>query len=140
MMPAIRFTVRYRLLEYVQLVSAHMQAELARRKRAEGKQLKGGERRLLQALLWLICPLMFFYKTLKVGACSFVIDEAGLVRACSGGQIKLPWSQVAAVYEYPAGYLVLECDGAMLVPFRALSPQQRVDLAALIQPYRGALV
>jgi hypothetical protein len=128
----ISFHVRYGLWEYMRLASAHVMAELARRKQAEGKPLRRTSRWTLHALLWLVCPPIFLFKSLRVGACDFTIDKDGLVRRSKSGEIVVPWADVVAVHRYPDGYLIAKENGAMPIPFRVLSARQRRDLKALL--------
>lgn len=130
--PFITFEVRYRLREYLSLVSAHAQSELARRRHADGKPLRKRDLLGLRLSLWLLAPPIFAFKTSRLGACRFSIDRDGIVRGSKMGEMVMAWSDVRAVHEYPTGYLIAKDKGALPVPYRVLNAQQRRLLQSFI--------
>ena len=128
----LRFHVNYRLGEYFSLVSSHVISELTRRKIEQGKKISLLDVFILRSCLCLFIPPIFLFKVLKVGSCDFNFDEAGIVRSSKGGDLVVPWSEVVAVHEYSAGYLFAQDDGAMPVPLRVLTDEQRSLLKSYI--------
>lgn len=62
---ALNFRVRYRLGEYFSLVTAHVIADLTRRKAAQGKQVEWMDVLILRTTLCLFIPPIFLFKTLQ---------------------------------------------------------------------------
>lgn len=130
----IEFKVTYRLSEYLHIVRARAFAL------SELKETLGATRLAYGAILTVAWVALFFYKSWRVGTCSFAIDEAGISRRSKSGLIFVSWSEVSAVREYEVGYLVEKGEGAMPVPFRVLSVSQRKLLSALVAPHLQAPV
>lgn len=122
----IEFSVTYRLREYLDFVTEHsFDTEEALR------STRGLKRHLIKMAQRAIATIGFFYKMSRVGPCHFVIDVAGLNRRSKNGEGSVPWSRVKAVHTYTRGFLVELESGAMPIPFRVLSDQQRESFCAL---------
>ncbi|MFC0167332.1 YcxB family protein [Pseudoduganella danionis] len=137
---SLRFHVSYRLGEYLGIVTSHVIAELTRRKIEQGKKISLLDILVLRSCLLLVIPPIFMFKVLKVGACDFHFDDAGITRRSKGGELVVPWAEVIAIHTYPVGYLFAQSDGAMPVPFRVLSDEQHALLKNYIvrhQPSGG---
>jgi hypothetical protein len=132
----ISFHVRYRLGEYLSLVTAHVIAELRRRKSEQGKMLRWYDLPILKGTLYLVVPPIFLFKVLQVGACDFKFDDTGIVRNSKSGEVVVPWSKVETIHEYPAGYLFAKGNGAMPVPLRVLTDEQLLQLQRYIAQHR----
>ena len=130
----IEFSVKYRLSEYLRIVQAHVLAT------AIPKDMGRFQRALHLGLLSVVATPVFFYKSWRVGVCSFKIDSAGITRHSKGGTLTVAWSEVVAIHRYDPGYLVAKDKGAMPIPFRVLSPEQLSGLSAWFAPHlpRGA--
>lgn len=133
---AIEFHVSYRLAEYLAIVAAHSIADFARIKAGQGKTLSRLDAWTLRGCVYLFAPPIFLFKVLRVGACNFRIDSAGIVRSSKSGVVTVPWSDLVAIHEYPAGYLFAKKTGAMPVPYRVLTDAQRLALDHFIAIYR----
>lgn len=133
---ALNFRVRYRLGEYFSLVTSHVIADLARRKTAQGKQVGWMDVLILRTTLCLFIPPIFLFKTLQVGPCEFRVDDAGIVRKSKVGELVVPWSEIVAIHEYPAGYLFAKDNGAMPVPLRVLTTDQLIQLKHYVALHR----
>ncbi|MYN43537.1 hypothetical protein GTP23_00465 [Pseudoduganella sp. FT93W] len=129
---ALRLHVRYRLGEYLGIVTSHVIAELTRRKLEQGKKISLLDIIVLRSCLLLFVPPIFIFKVLKVGACDFYFDDTGITRHSKGGELVVPWDEVVAIHTYPAGYLFAQSDGAMPVPFRVLADEQHALLKSYI--------
>lgn len=136
---ALRFRVSYQLGEYLRIVTAHVLAELARRKIEQGKKISRLDVVILRTCLLLFVPPIFLFKVLKVGTCDFHFDDTGIVRRSNGGELVVPWAEIVAIHTYPAGYLFAQIDGAMPVPFRVLSDEQHVLLKGYIARHQPAV-
>lgn len=124
----LSFHVSYRLGEYLKIVSSHMVTELARRKIKQEKKISPLDVLILRSCLYLFVPPIFLYKVLKVGSCDFNFDDEGIVRRSKQGELVIPWSEVVAIHQYPAGYLFAQVDGAVPVPLRVLTDEQHALL------------
>lgn len=116
----IRFTVSYRLREYLSIVGDFMPIAL----REAGKHCDrlGLGTRLTLALT---AAPMFLYKKLRVGNCRFTIDSRGLTRHSRNGEIVLPWHEVHLVHALSQSYLVRKRSGAMPLPYRCFTAEER---------------
>ena len=83
-------------------------------------------------LTWLIVPPVFIYKTIRVGPCRFLFDAAGLVRHSRMGEMRLRWSEVAAVHRLRDGYLIELDEGAMPIAYRCFPPGGRAAFEAIV--------
>lgn len=126
-LPRVRFGVRYRFADYRAFVLDHL-ATRAPRMNPFARSLAA----------WASFAA-FVVKNQRLGACSFVIDASGLVRTGAGGSAQVPWTDVAAVHRYRAGYLLETRAGAMPLPYRALDTAQRAALETLFDWHERAL-
>lgn len=125
----VKFDVTYRLREYLELVRAHTFATTIPLDSSKAQRI------FYNTLLTVIGTVMFFYKSHRVGTCSFSLDAIGISRRSKGGEFSFPWSDVTAVYQYGAGYLIAKGKGAMPIPFRVMSEPQQKAVAAQLAPY-----
>ena len=134
----IAFTVSYTLPEYLSFVREHMPVMFARLRRAAGARpdahgqfaMPGWAR---ATALWL-ARLAFRYKKRKMPVCAFIIDGERIVRTSAAGVQEYAWSEVEALHEYSAGYLLALPKGALPLPYRCLSAAQ---IARIPQLYAG---
>lgn len=136
---SLNFHVSYRLGEYLKMVSAHVIAELARRKIEQGKKISQLDVLVLRSCLCLFVPPIFLFKVLKVGSCDFHFDDVGIVRRSKQGELVVPWSEVVAIHQYPTGYLFAQVDGAMPVPLRVLTEEQHALLKSYIVRHKPSV-
>lgn len=129
----IRFTVAYGLREYFAVVQEHVSSTLAARGMARKRQLFGA--RLMLALL---IPPIFFLKKWRTGNCRFEIDGQRLNRLSRRSLLTLPWSEVAALHRYSGAYLVATPRGAMPLPYRCFSADERRRFDAWAASIRSA--
>ncbi|HIY71465.1 MAG TPA: YcxB family protein [Candidatus Luteimonas excrementigallinarum] len=116
----IRFSVRYRLGEYLVFVTEHsFETEEAL------SATRGATRLLAQLFQRTVASVAFLHKMSRLGECDFVITAAGLSRRTKLGTSSVPWSSVKAVHTCTPGYLVELQQGAVPIPFRVLDQQQR---------------
>jgi len=121
--PPITFSVRYRLVEYLRFVTAHAfdtDASLC--------DLRGARRIAAHLTLLLAGTAGFVWKTARVGRCDFVLDSKGVSRRTQRGSGFVPWSRVKAIHAYAPGLLVELGEGAVPLPFRALTEKQRAEI------------
>lgn len=124
--PRVQFSVRYRLGEYLKFVTEH-----ALDTQEELRMLRGVKRLLSRIVLQSVATLGFVYKSSRVGRCDFILDAAGVSRRTKRGPGSVPWSRVKAVHTYSLGFLIELESGAMPIPFRVLSPEQRSHICQL---------
>ncbi|MFG6485080.1 YcxB family protein [Roseateles sp. BYS78W] len=117
---AIRFTVSYGLREYLSIVADFI--PIALRERGKPCERIGFGTRLMLAVL---VPPVFLFKKLAIGDCRFSVDEHGLTRHSRRQPLALPWGDVLAVYPLSRGYLVRKASGAMPLPYRCFSDEER---------------
>jgi len=122
----IRFSVRYRLGEYLAFVREHaLQTGLP-------PDASALDRHTVRVMVTLVGCVMFLVKSYRVGTCHFQIDDAGITRRSKHGEASVPWSEVTAVHAYAAGFLIEKGQGGMPIPFRVLSNGQRARLSAMV--------
>jgi len=122
----VSVTVEYQLAEYKQMVWDFMPLHLATRDKRPNPYLPWNWPLVERAFLAVFIPVMFKIKTGKVGPCKFTFSEAGLTRESKVGAKSCTWDQVSEVNELSATYLIhLRSGGAMPVPYRVFSPDQR---------------
>jgi hypothetical protein len=125
-MSAVHFEVSYQLGEYRQFALEH-----------------GGyiARKPLgffgTAFLSVLAAPVFLLKAARVGRCTFSIDLAGIVRTSKAGELRIPWGEVTDVHRYTRGLLIEKVGGAVPIPNRCLTPQQRVSLDALVNKWKA---
>lgn len=136
---ALNFHVSYRLGEYRSLVSSHVIADFTRRKAEQGKKVRWMDVLILRVTLYLFIPPIFLFKVLKVGACDFKFDDAGIVRRSKLGEIVVPWAKIVQIHEYPTGYLFKKDNGAMPVPRRVLTDKKLEELQSYVARHRVEL-
>jgi hypothetical protein len=118
--PAIRFTVRYGLREYLAIVADFLPTAL--RERGKPVERIGPGTKLLLAV---VATPLFLYKTWRIGSCRFDIDAQGLTRHSRCPPLRLPWHDVQAVHHLGRGYLVRKAGGALPLPYRCFSAEER---------------
>ncbi len=116
----IRFTTRYGLGEYRSVLREHVPVVL--RERGEGIKTAG---RGLRWLIAIVATPLFFYKKWRVGDCHFTIDAKGLTRASRGRPLTVAWEEIVTIRRYRAAYLVEIERGAMPLPYRCFSADER---------------
>lgn len=117
--PQLKFSVRYRLGEYLDFASEHAFAT-----EESLRNLTGPKRFFALASLKSIATIMFLYKSARVGQCHFQIDSVDISRLSKGGYGAIPWFKVKAVHTYTPGYLIETQKGAMPIPYRVLDSDQ----------------
>ncbi|MEK8035048.1 YcxB family protein [Ideonella sp. DXS29W] len=128
--------VSYELTEYLQVLIDFLPLAKSRRAIAAGKRstalapLHWHERLLVRAL----GSVAFIVKSRLIGACTFTIGAQGITRASKRGLLEVPWSEVAQVHKLSSSYLVEKSNGAMPIPFRVFSGEQRQALESLAGP------
>lgn len=123
--PPIRFTVDYGLREYVSVVQEHLSTVLTERGLAHKRQSFG-----LQLMLALLIPPVFLLKRWRIGRCRFEINGQQLTRRSRGGVLIVPWQEVVVLHAYSGAYLVSTPKGAMPLPYRCFSANERLHFEA----------
>jgi YcxB-like protein len=136
-MPAITFSVSYGLLEYLSFVHAHFPL-VVEMLVAEGK-MKKRPPRVLYPLALLGAPVAFLRKKRSMPVCDFTIDEREIRRVTKDGTLVTPWNSVLAVRRYPRGYFIDKgLKGAMPLPYRCFSPEQKAEMEELIRAFEAS--
>jgi len=129
--------VSYGLREYLSCLRDFVPAvRTARWRGVEPHQLEPGEVRLpwrQRPMLFLAGLAMYFYKTRKVGTCTFTVGEDGLERKSRLGTLSVDWKDVRCVYKLRRAYLVALEKGATPIPYRVLSGEQRNEFESLLE-------
>jgi hypothetical protein len=84
-----------------------------------------------------LCSTDFLYKKLRVGACTFEFNTEGFKRTSRGHEMKVQWSEVAAVHQLSQAYVIELEEGAIPVPYRVFSLQERASFEALAKSAIG---
>ena len=123
--------VKYQLKEYLEVVRNHAQSL-----RTEPGKASRFRSLLDEAIIATFGTTMFFFKSWRVGTCTFTLCSEGVTRSSKGGAVTIPWSRIEALRKYNSSYLVDMGDGAMPIPFRVLSTHQR----CAIESWAGSLL
>ena len=78
-----------------------------------------------RAVISLLATPVFLYKRASVGTCVFRVDGEQIERKSKTGTLTKPWSSVVLVHRLSGAYLVELEHGAMPLPYRCFSPEQR---------------
>jgi hypothetical protein len=134
----IELSVRYRLAEYLRLIS-EFEPRSATHREAIQKAKSSPWARVLPNAKWLeriatvlIGTPAFLYKRSSVGTCVFRIGPERIERQSKAGTLAKPWSSVTVVHCLSEAYLVELEHGAMPLPYRCFSPEQRAAFEAFV--------
>jgi hypothetical protein len=144
--PSIRFTVRYRLREYLAIVGEYLPRRLLELQRSRAKarprRLGWGARLILALMVPLVGGPLFLLKRRRMPVCRFTIDAERIRREAGGRVLSVPWADVVAVHRLAGAWMIDKGDGAMPLPFRCLGAAQREAferlLASRFPPVRPA--
>jgi hypothetical protein len=122
-----RVVVKYRLREYLQVLSDFVPIERHRREQLNGKSKSDNPKKmtwLTKSLLFTVGSVAYFYKVIVVGKCSFTINADGVKRMSKGGTLNADWSEVVEVLKLSGVYLIQKANGAMPIPFRCMTNEE----------------
>jgi hypothetical protein len=126
---ALRFTVVYRLPEYLAILR---EALAARLRAAECSRGQGADDRLslqsrlaLKLLVPLVGTPVFLLKKGRMPVCRFTIDTTGIARASADGRLHVAWRDIVAVHRLASAWLVDKGDGGLPIPHRCLDAVQK---------------
>lgn len=130
--PALQFSVRYALSEYVSFMWQHAGYLIRRRRvgRAAGWYLL--------AKSTSVAALRFVAQGRSRRTYEFTIDEHGIVRASAGGVTVLGWDDVKAVRRYSRGYLLVLRHGTLPIPSRCLAAGQGAEIDGFAASFKAA--
>lgn len=126
-MDSVELHIRYQLREYKQIV-------LEFRPRSTGNSGGTGcaeasskrEQALLTRLaVALIAPPAFFFKSWRVGRCTFVVDSDGVTRSGANHKATYRWDEVMHLHRLSSAYMIELDVGAMPLPYRVFAVGQR---------------
>jgi hypothetical protein len=137
----IRFTVVYRLPEYLAILREHLPTALQARERARGTGARDRQSLPARIALRLLLPLVgvpaFLLKKRRMPVCHFAVDAAGIAREAADGRLFVAWRDVVAVHRLRAAWLVDKGDGALPIPRRCLDAAQRSAFELLVATHVG---
>ena len=137
--PPIRFTVVYRMREYLALLHEHLPASMRKWELARGKrprqELNWSSRVGIRLLLPLIGVPGFLLKKRRMPVCDFTIDAAGIERRTRDGTLHVAWTDVVQVHRYAQAYLVDKGSGGLPLPYRCLDAAQRAAFERLLSRF-----
>lgn len=137
-MDSIDLRVRYQLGEYKQLVvefKPRSSTNKAAADRFNSSPFWTHPVVVRVALILIVTPV-FFYKTWRVGECRFVVDRQGITRSGDGHVAKYSWDEVTHVHRLSCAYLIELEEGAMPLPYRVFTEEQRAAFEALVPTER----
>ena len=132
MLPALEFSVRYTLSEYISFMWQHC-GYLIRRRRVG-----------LVNTYWLLikstfmAALHFVLQGRGRRTYEFTIDTHGIVRSCGTGVTLIPWRDVAGTRQYSCGTMLVLERGTLPLPARCLDAAQAAALGAYAAMVRAA--
>lgn len=130
----IEISVSYTLGEYRRVLRELVAADFAPASAPSGWARLWNGPAAGNVVFAIVVPLIFAWKQVRIGDCTFAFDAAGFSRTTRRGTASRAWSQVARVRRFSQAYLVeLQAGGALPLPFRAFSAAQRTRFDALLQ-------
>lgn len=133
---SIRFTVVYRLPEYLAILREALPAGMRARERAHGKGAGGRLSLPSRLALTLLVPLVgtpvFLLKKRRMPVCHFTVDAHGIARDSAAGRLHVAWRDVVAVQRLRTAWLIDKGDGGLPIPHRCLDAAQEAALEQLL--------
>jgi YcxB-like protein len=130
----IEVAVDYQLEEYKRVLRDFLPTHFAATGKAPNRLWPWNWPIVETALFNTFVPLVFMLKKHRIGSCVFTFSEAGLSRSSKSGTGNRTWSDIKTVHRLTGAYLIqLEEGGAMPVPYRAFTPEQRDVFESLAQ-------
>lgn len=131
----VEVAVEYQLQEYKQVLRELYPIYLATTGKKPDRLLPWNWPIVEESLFAVVAPIVFFYKKRRVGDCVFTFGEAGFSRTSESGTGQKTWDEVKIVHRLSAAYLIeLKTGGAMPVPYRVFTPEQRELFEVFAQP------
>jgi len=131
----VTVTVDYQLREYLSVVWDFAQyVGKARRHRDIVHPLPKQEKGVgafTKAGLAIVATPAFFYKVFRVGRCEFTFTELGITRKSKARTVQATWQDIHYIYPLSQAFLIAKAVGAMPVPYRCFSSDQRELLEGL---------
>jgi hypothetical protein len=131
-LPALAFSVRYRLAEYVSFMWQHA-GYLIRRRR-----IGWAATYYMLVKSTAGAALHFVAQGRARRTYDFTIDRHGIVRSTAGGVTLIGWEDVTAIRSYSRGYLMVLKRGTLPIPFRCLDREQSAALRGFAARVRAA--
>ena len=132
----IRFTVVYRLPEYLAILREALPARMGAWERSRGKGADGRLTLQSRLALALLVPLvgtpMFLLKKRRMPACRFTVDAGGIARDSAAGHLHVAWHDVVAVHRLGTAWLIDKGDGGLPIPHRCLDAVQKAAFERLL--------
>lgn len=132
MIAPIQFDVAYGWLEYLSFTRELVLPYVNQDRQKKGKPAVTERDWILRLTHGLFATPIFFYKVARVGSCKFSIDGGQMTRVAKDGTLTCPWSDIIEVRRFESGYLVMKTDGAMPLPYRCFSAEQRAGFDELL--------
>ena len=134
----VEVSVSYQLVEYLSMISEfEPQSAVHREAMRKAKSIRWAK--ILPSAKWferafviVLGTPIFLVKRALVGTCVFRVDHKQIERTSKSGALAKPWSSVALVHRLSAAYLVELEHGAMPMPYRCFSLEQRYAFESLV--------
>lgn len=130
--PALHFSVRYALPEYLSFMWQHGHYLIHRRRIG---RIAGW---CMLAASTSVAALHFVMQGRSQRIYEFSIDGHGIMRSSPTGVSLIAWREVRAIRSYSRGYMVLLRQGSLPIPFRCLPPGQAKAIGAYCAALRVA--
>jgi hypothetical protein len=127
-MNSITFSVTYQLPEYLATGEENSLNHIAKQAREKGRKPPTKLPVYARWLLRLVATLAFRYKISKVGTCEFTINAQSIRRKSKMGELVIPWADVIAIEPLTLALLLEKGQGAVMLPWRCMTPEQRATL------------
>lgn len=122
----LQVAVEYQVDEYKQVVRDFISLDFATTGKAPNRLLPWNWPIVEAFLFSIFVPSVFLFKKRKVGSCMFTVSEAGLSGTSKSGTSNLHWNDIKEVKRFSSSYLIeLKMGGAMPIPYRVFTPEQR---------------
>jgi YcxB-like protein len=128
----IEFEIFYGLREYLSVTREHVLPYVNEDRIKKGKSLVTANDWVLRITHAIFTTPIYLFKVISVGRCHFRIDNEQIERRSKDGVLKCDWKDVVEVKRYARAYLVMKTDGAMPLPYRCFTQEQRTEFDNLL--------
>jgi hypothetical protein len=129
----VRVSVSYKISEYITFVRECIQLDEAQAPVATSWVSRIWNSRTMQNLMLpFVVPPIFLIKKALVGDCTFEFTPIGLTRISKRRSGSRTWDQVRWVHALSSLYLIQLSEGFLPIPYRAFTPEQKVEFLRLV--------
>lgn len=122
----INFNVIYTRKEYLSIVTDFALADIR-----EQSKKKNPEKKItsnfwfVKKLIRFVGSIVFYKKKRKLPYCEFTFSPENFTRKTVFGTEEMEWSDILIIREFSEGMIIFMKDGAMPIPYRCISEEEK---------------